>query len=211
MEPPLLATLDEAERRAVLAQARRRRFAKGEVLFHEGDLGDALHLLVKGRVAIRVTTPLGEVATLSILGGGAAFGELALLAPDSRRTATAVALEATETLALGRTAFEGLRSRHPAVERAVVDGLAASVARLSAQLLEALYLPADRRVVRRLLGLVEVYGPVVPLTQEELAQLAGTTRPTVNRVLRDAEAAGLVALGRGRVEVRDPEGLRRRG
>jgi CRP-like cAMP-binding protein len=93
--------------------------------------------------------------------------------------------------------------------------LAARVRRLSDLLVEALYLPADARVLRRLGELVEAYGAddggvVIPLTQEEVAGLAGTSRATVNRVLRDAERRGELELRRGRVVVRDAAALRGR-
>ena len=73
----LLAGLSDADRRAVAARMVRRSFRKGETLFHEGDPGDSLHLIEKGRVAIRPSTPLGEVVTLAILGPGESFGEQA--------------------------------------------------------------------------------------------------------------------------------------
>jgi CRP-like cAMP-binding protein len=65
--------------------SRRRRFDKGEVIFHEGDPGDTMHLLAKGHVAVRVTTPLGDVATLLILKPGDFFGEVALVSPAPQR------------------------------------------------------------------------------------------------------------------------------
>jgi CRP-like cAMP-binding protein len=87
------------------------------------------------------------------------------------------------------------------------------VKRLSDHLLEALFLPTDRRVVRRLLDLCEQYGPgpdrpvVIPLTQTDIAELAGATRPSTNRVLRALETEGLLRLRRGQVEVVDRAGL----
>ena len=87
--------------------------------------------------------------------------------------------------------------------------------RLSDHLLEALFLPTDRRVIRRLLDLCEQYeaGPdrpvVIPLTQTDIAELAGATRPSTNRVLRTLETDGLLRLRRGQVEVVDRPGLRR--
>lgn len=77
----LLADLDDSARRAFLARAVRRRFRRGETLFHEGDPGDTLHLLAKGRVVVRVSTPLGDVAALVVLGPGQSFGEVALVFP----------------------------------------------------------------------------------------------------------------------------------
>jgi CRP-like cAMP-binding protein len=214
MEWSLLGGLAAEDRRRIVQAARRRRYARHEVVFHEGDPGDTLHLLAAGHMAVRITTPLGDTATLTVLGPGDAFGELALLAADARRTATVVALEASETLALRRDQFEELRREQPAFDRLLIELLAADVTRLSERLLEALYIPADKRVLRRLLGLAGQYGDgsagtVVPFTQEDLATMAGTTRPTANRILNDAETAGLVRIGRARIEILDPERLAR--
>src|SRR5688500_5079700 len=157
----LLDGIPEDDRRRVLAATRRRRFGRREVLFHEGDPGDTVHLIDRGRVAVRVTTPLGDVATLNVRGAGDVVGELALLDRASRRTATVLALEPTETLAVHRDEFSELRRRHPSADRFLVAILAREVQRLSYLLAEALYVPVDTRVVRRLLALVDIYGDAV--------------------------------------------------
>lgn len=216
MEWALLGGLSEDERRAVLSTARRRKFDRNEVIFHEADPGAALHLVAKGKVAIRTTTPLGDIATLNVLGAGSHFGELALVS-GGYRTASVVALEPAETLALHRDDVEDLRRRHPHIDRLLVDALASHVARLSNQLLEALYIPVEQRVRRRLADMTELYSTndldpaiTVPLTQDHLAGLAGTSRQTVNKVLRELEEEGVVILGRGRTEVVDRPGLAKR-
>lgn len=71
-------------------------------------------------------------------------------------------------------------------------------------------MPADVRILRRLLELADAYGDVVPLTQDDLSGLAGTTRATVNRVLRREERSGGLALARGRIVIQDREALARR-
>jgi CRP/FNR family transcriptional regulator, cyclic AMP receptor protein len=214
VEWPLLQGLSEAERRRVLSSARRRRFRTDEVVFHQGDPADTIHLLAKGRVAIRVATSQGDVATLQVLPPGSVFGELALLAPTPRRDATAVALEPAETLVLDQDVFAELRRAFSSVNRSLIDTLAASVTRLAAERLEAHYAPAETRVLRRLVELAEVYGgctpgTVVRIRQEELAALAGTSRATVNRVLREAVDAGSISLARLQIEIKDPDVLRR--
>ena len=214
MDWQMLEGLVDEDRRRVLSATRRRHYSRGEVLFHEGDAGTALHMLSRGRVAVRASTPYGNVVTLSVLGPGDVFGELALVRPRHERTATVVALEPVETATLDWEAFDQLRRLHPSVEHFLVTVLAARVARLSAHLVEALHVPAEQRVLRRLLALVRLYrdGPLpiaVPLTQEDLASLAGTTRPTANRVLRQMEELGALRLTRGRVEILDLEPLRR--
>ena len=210
----LLAGVPEAEAREVLAAARRRRFRRGEVVFHEGDPADSIHLVITGRFAVRRATPRGDVAILAVRGPGDAFGELALLGESAPRSATVDALEPAETRALARSEFERLRLRRPAVCDVLVALLAADVRRMSDRLLEAFYVSAERRIRRRLLEVALMYGdepPVtVPLTQEDVAALAGTARATVNRVLRAEAARGTVELRRGRTIVHDPAALARR-
>jgi CRP-like cAMP-binding protein len=107
---------------------------------------------------------------------------------------------------------DDIRRRDPSVDRVLIGALVEELRRTSAQLTEALYLPADRRVLRRLCDMANVYATangatVIPLTQDDIAQLAGTTRPTVNRVLRAAAAEGIVELRRGHIEIRDHDRL----
>jgi CRP/FNR family transcriptional regulator, cyclic AMP receptor protein len=193
---------------AVLSIARRRTFARGEVVFHRGDPANALHLIAEGRFAVRITTPLGDTATLAVRGAGDAFGELALVSDELERSATVQALEGGETRSVHRSDFDRLRQEHPSVDAILVAILAERVRRLSELLTEAYYLSADARVVRRLADLAELYDGSVPLPQEALAELAGTSRATVNRVVRELEERGVVELGRSRTIVKDLDRLR---
>lgn len=216
MTRQLLAPLTDAERERVLRTARPYTFAKGEVVFREGDPGETLHLVRRGRLAVQVSIPSGDTATLCVLSAGDAYGELALLREGHDRTATVIALEPSETVALTRADFETLRREHPGVEQLLVEMLGRSVDELSRALIEALYEGVDRRVVRRLVDLADAYqvasaGPIaIPITQDDLAGMAGATRPTVNQVLQRLAAKGMVSLGRGRIDVLDLEELRRR-
>jgi len=220
VEWPILQELSEADRARVLGATARHGYARDETIVHQGDPGGAFHLLARGRVAVRVSTPEGEVVTLSVLGPGDFFGEQALLGPKHQRTASVVALEPVETHSMNSARFDQLRRTSPSVEHFLVEVLASQVRRLTAHLVEALYVPAEQRTLRRLLGLLGRYGGgagagggapvVVPITQEDLATMAGTTRPTVNRVLRGMEEAGALRLSRGRIEVLSVDALRRR-
>jgi len=136
MEWLLLAALTEEDRRDLLSRSRRRRFAKG-------------------RVTVRLTTPLGDATTLRIIGAGGWFGELALLCP-APRNATIVALPPVETLLLHRDQVADIRRRVPAFEHVVDQALVAEVRRLSKALLEALFVAADKRILRRLADLVAI-------------------------------------------------------
>jgi CRP/FNR family cyclic AMP-dependent transcriptional regulator len=215
MEWPLLADLPPEDVRQLLSIARRRTFQKGEVVFHRDDPADSLHLIVRGRFAARVTTPLGDSVLFDVLGPGQSFGELALLLSGERRSATVSALEDGETRSVFRDDFAGLQRRHPGVKDVLLRLLAEQFRRASDRVVEAHYVDADTRVRRRLCELAESYGSndratVVPLTQEDLAAMAGTSRATVNRVLREEEKQRIVDLARGRVTLLDVDDLRRR-
>jgi CRP-like cAMP-binding protein len=211
----LLADVPTEELQQVLMIARRRTFDRGEIVFHEGDPADSLHLVVSGRFAARIRTPLGDTTLLAIYGPGDAFGELALVSPPSNRSATVVALEPAETRSIFRDDFEALRKRHPAVDRVLVALLAEEIRQMNERLLEAHYVDAETRVRRHLRQLAALYdrggNAVIPLTQEEISEIAGTSRATVNRVLREEERRGVIELRRGRTTVVDPDQLVRRG
>jgi CRP-like cAMP-binding protein len=215
MHWPLLDGVPAEEVREILQVARRRVFARNEVVCHRGDPADTCHLISSGRFAIRVMTPLGETATVAIRGPGEAFGEMALLVPDARRAATVAALEPGETLSIHRPDFDRIRGRHPGIDRFLWTFLVEEVRTLNERLLEALYVPVDKRVRRRLVELAQAYGggetAEVPLTQEVLAELVGASRPTVNQVLREEARRGTIRLARGKVVVLQPDELRRRG
>jgi CRP/FNR family transcriptional regulator, cyclic AMP receptor protein len=208
VEWPLLADLPPEDVRQLLAIARRRTFGKGEVVFHREDPAESLHLIVRGRFGARVLTPVGDSVLLDVLGPGQAFGELALLLPGAHRSATVTALEQGETRSVYRDDFAVLQREHPGVKDVLLRLIGEQLRRATDRIVEAHYVDAETRVRRRLLELSISYDSgVVPLTQEDLAAMAGTSRATVNRVLREEERAGTVALARGRTTVLDADAL----
>jgi len=211
----LFRGLPQPELRRLVAIAKRRRFARNEVVFHHGDPADTLHLILRGRFAARLETETGDTVTVSVHGPGDAFGELALLDLEQSRSTTVAALEPGETYAVHRDDFTRLRQQYPSVNDVLARLLAARVRRMSELLSEAFSVPAERRVLRRLVELATLYGEaapgtVVPLSQSELAGLAGTSRATVNRVLRAEVKRGTVELHRGQTTVIDAGGLAKR-
>ena len=110
MEFALLASLDAGSRSALLSAARPRTFGRDEVVFHEGDPADTLHLIRSGRLAVRKVTRSGKTITLRLMGAGDAIGEMALLGAEPRRSATVVAIEPSETMSLTTAAFASLRA-----------------------------------------------------------------------------------------------------
>lgn len=208
----MFADLPLDDVRQLLTVARRRTFRKGEVVFHRDDPAESLHLIVRGRFAARVLTPLGDTVLLEVLGPGQSFGELALLLPEARRSATVSALEEGETRSVYRDDFTLIQRTHPGVKDVLLRLLAEQLRRATDRIVEAHYVDAETRVRRRLVELAGIYGShVVPLTQEDLAAMAGTSRATANRVLREEEGRGVVALTRGRTTILDLEALERRG
>jgi len=205
MDWPLLQGVDDEVRRAFLGQTQRRRFARRQALFHEGDLSDGMYLIELGWVAVRLTTPLGDIATVAVVGPGEPLGEQSLVENGGRRSTSALSLTPVETMYFGRETFDELRQLHPSVDRFLAALFDDRLRRLSARLVEALYLPAPTRVMRRIAELAEVFGTdsAIPLTQHDIASLAGTTRPTVNRLIRQAEEAGAVRTQRGHLLVLD--------
>ena len=154
MKWELLDGLGDTEVQALLSIARRRKFARGEVVFHQHDPADTLHLIDKGRFAVRVAAPLGDTAILAVLGPGDMFGELSLLGDaDARRSATVAALEAGDTRSVHGLDFEQLPSTDPGDRRGPHLDPVRAGAPTPRHLLEALYVPADKRVLRRLLEL----------------------------------------------------------
>lgn len=214
MEWQLLAALPDSDRRALLSRCRRQRYPKGAFICHEGEIGDSMHLIDIGTVAVHVTSPMGNVVTLDVLRPGDAFGEQALLGEGSVRSATVVTLERTETLRLSLAEFEALWEHHRPAATAVARMLDTRLRATSQALLDALYVPAETRVMRRLARLADIYArhpsQAIPLTQDDLASMAGTTRQTVNRILNEARDDGLIDLNRGRIVILDAGGVARR-
>ena len=108
------------------------------------------------------------------------------------------------------------RAEHPQIEALILEALVTEVRRLATQVVEAMYVPVDRRIWRRLEEMTTVFGAdgehetIIPITQDVLAQLSGCTRPTANRTLRAGEEAGVIKMARGRIEILDLTALQRR-
>ena len=212
VEWALLDGVPNEERERFLGIARPRSYRRGEVIFLAGAPADTLQLIVSGWVTIRAGTEAGNMALLSVRGPGDFFGDIALFNPEWSRTANVTALDVCETLSVHRDDFTRLRAVHQSVDQVLVKVLSTQVRRLSTLLVEAMYLPAEARLYRRILDAAEVWGgsvkgTVIPLTQEDIAELAGTTRSTANRALRHAEESGLLRIRRGRIELLDPTGI----
>jgi CRP/FNR family cyclic AMP-dependent transcriptional regulator len=212
---PFFAGLEGDALERVAAGTRTRRFRRGEVIFHAGDPGDALFVIVSGEVKISVPSESGEEAILTTLHEGDVFGELALL-DGAPRSASAAALVATETVVLPRERFRELVATEPAIRDALLASLAGELRRLTTHVEELHFLDMTGRLAARLVRLAGESGSPhldgsihlrASLTQAELASMVGCTRQSVNKLLGQFSDAGLVRLDREGIAVTDLPGL----
>lgn len=207
MPEGLYESLSPQARDALARAGRPRHFAAGEVIFHQGDPCDSLFLLRSGRAAVQIATRDGEQVTLGLLVAPEEFGEVGLLRADHHHTATVVALAQVGVLSVPAPVFHALRANYPELTEWLLRALGRRLERTSSLLSEALFLDADQRVARRLVECQEAFGPQfppgLPLRQDDLAAMAGVSRPTANRALRHLAKRGVVRLGRRRIEIID--------
>ena len=200
----LLAALDAGH-----LAANERTFHKGEIVFHQGEPGNSLHLVRQGMFAIRASSPSGVALIVDILVPGDVFGEFAVFSNQRRRTTAVEALSAGTTLAVQRDQLRAAIGFRPQLAEELIATIIGKAESTTQRLVEMLNVPAELRVLRALLSMStrgEVSSPV-RLTQEELASFAATTRPTANRVLREEEERGTVELSRGQVIIIDRQRL----
>jgi CRP-like cAMP-binding protein len=176
-----------------------RRFRAGETIFHEGDPGDAMHVIASGRAKISIESQDGEEAILVTLGPGEVFGELVLL-DGAARSATAVAIDPTVTYTLAQPAFGPLIAENEAFRSAILHNLALELRRLTAHASELHFLDLPGRLASRLARMADEVAPGqvedVHLgrgyTQSDLAAMIGGTRQSVNRLMSELVSEGLV-------------------
>jgi CRP/FNR family cyclic AMP-dependent transcriptional regulator len=210
----LHALLTEPERAELVRHTTARRFARHEVVFHEGDPADSLHLVERGLFVARSSSTLGHVLIVNVFPVGSVFGELSLILPDTTRSATVAALQPGATRMLRRAELDALRDRPlgRTIDRYLLRALAERNRALTQQVVELLFTPSWRRIQRQILtldrlGIADRGDGWIALSQDELAMLTASTRATVNRVLRDLERQGVIELARGRSRVTDRDRL----
>ena len=214
---PLFAGLAAPALESLARAVRSRRFRRGEVVFHLGDPGDALFVVSGGAVKITLPSEAGDEAIIATLRAGDFFGELALL-DGAPRSATATALEPTETLVLPRDRFRDLVATEPAIRDALLAALARELRRLTVHVEDLHFLDIAGRLAARLARLATDQGQRAadgtirldaPLTQTDLASMVGCTRQSVNKLLGLFVRDGLVAIDHEAIVVLDLDGLLR--
>ncbi len=220
----LFRDLDEDSLALVAASLRPRRFRRDETIFHAGDPGDALFIVADGQVKITLPPDDGsEPAILTTIAPGGFFGELAML-DGAPRSATAVALEAVTTQVLHRGTFDRLIETQPALRHALLTSLAGEIRRLTSQVEDLHFLDLPGRLARRILRMLDEVHPggdgvppdgagsgerrlPWPYTQTELAGMIGGSRQSVNRLLADFVARGLLRFEGDTLVIPDPARL----
>jgi CRP-like cAMP-binding protein len=212
----VFGALDAPDLAALAAACRARRFAPGAVLFHVEDPGDTLYVIRSGQVKVVLETP-GADHILCLCGPGDCLGELSLL-DGKPRSATVIAIDALEALALYRQDFRALMEQRPTIGCAMLVRLAEMVRRTNGHVQDILSLDSTARIAKKLLELAECHGEAtedgmritLPLTQRDLGQMVGVTREKINRALEEFEQGGVLTNGRHRITIQRPELLRKR-
>jgi CRP/FNR family transcriptional regulator, cyclic AMP receptor protein len=212
---PMFEPLSEEELIHLSGLLQQRRYARGEVIFHQGDVGTVLFLVRKGEVVIRLSSAEGREKILSTLSRGQSFGELALLDGEPR-SADAVAREETHLLSLHQEDFRRFLVERPQVVMRLLAHLSRMVRRVTQHVHDASFLEGPAKLARVLLELGRTQGTQTPeglllpkRTQADLANQCGVTRESVNKWLRHYQQAGLLSLDNGQVTLLDVEQLRR--
>jgi CRP-like cAMP-binding protein len=217
MSAPLFAALDVEAAAALKASMDERRLLKGDVLFSEGDPGDRLYVVTDGKIKLGHASGDGRESLLAVMGEGEMFGELSLFDPGPR-TATATALTDAVVLGLGHAALRPWLTGRPEVAESLLQALAQRLRRTNDTLADLVFSDVPGRVAKALLDLGERFGQSMPdglhvthdMTQEELAQLVGASRETVNKALADFASRGWLRLESRSVVLLDVERLQRR-
>lgn len=215
---PVFSTLSEDELAHVARVAMTRRFDAGTVVFKEGDAGSTCYIVRAGRTrAIREHAD-GRSITLAHFGPGDIFGEMAML-DGERRSATVEATADTETIAILSDDMHRLLREHADISVKLIAALGQRLRDTNERLTRQSFQTVQSRVAAALTQLVAAAresgeaGPggdvLITITQAELAQLAGSSRESASRFLAVLERAGIIAQGRGRLTVHDPEALGR--
>lgn len=214
---PLFSGLDDEAAGALDASMSPLTLRRGEVLFNEGDDGNQLYVVTDGKIKLGRTSPDGRENLLAILGPSQMFGELSFFDPGPR-SATATAVTDVDVRSLGHEALSPVLRDHPDVAMALLNQLAGRLRRTNEVVGDLVFSDVPGRVAKALLDLASRFGRKADdgvhvnhdLTQEELAQLVGASRETVNKALADFASRGWLRLEPRSVVILDLERLQRR-
>jgi CRP/FNR family transcriptional regulator, cyclic AMP receptor protein len=213
----LFSALDDDAAAALRMSMVEQKLAKGDVLFTEGEPGDRLYVIESGRIKLGHAAPDGRESIIAVLGEGEMLGELSLFDPGPR-TATAVAVTPSKVLSMGHEALLPWLVGRPDLAVSLLAALARRLRRTNEALADLVFSDVPGRVAKALLDLGAKFGEDTAdgrvvrheLTQEELAQLVGASRETVNKALADFSQRGWIRIEQRSVTLLDVERLNRR-
>ncbi|MGA0107699.1 MAG: Crp/Fnr family transcriptional regulator [Candidatus Nanopelagicales bacterium] len=216
-QAPLFVALDDEAASALRATMVEIKISRGDELFVEGDPGEHLYVIVEGKIKLGTASSDGRESLLAVLGPGEMFGELSLFDPGPR-TATATAIVDSKVLGLGHEDLGPWLSGRPGVSQELLKSLAQRLRRTNEALADLVFSDVPGRVAKALLELSEKFGSrrddglyvAHDMTQEELAQLVGASRETVNKALAEFAQRGWVKLEPRAVLLVETERLSRR-
>ncbi|WZH52012.1 MAG: Crp/Fnr family transcriptional regulator [Nocardioides alkalitolerans] len=216
-QAPLFSALDDDSIESLVSSLAETRLRRGEVLFHEGDSGDKLYVVLEGKVKLGRTSADGRENLLAILGPGQMFGELSLFDPGPR-SATVTAVTESTFASLSHEDLQLWLEGRPVVARGLLSQLAARLRKANDVVADLVFSDVPGRVAKALIDLADRFGRTADdgvhvhhdLTQEELAQLVGASRETVNKALADFTSRGWLRLEPRSVVIMDIERLSRR-
>jgi CRP-like cAMP-binding protein len=214
---PLFTALDEAAALSLRASMDTVKIAKGSILFKEGDDGEHLYVIIDGKLKLGTSSGDGRENLLSILGPGEMFGELSLFDPGPR-TSTATAVTDAKLLSLSHEKVIPWLKQNPEVSLQLLTRLSQRLRRTNEAVGDLVFSDVPGRVAKALIDLGDRFGKTTPegllvnhdLTQEELAQLVGASRETVNKALADFAGRGWLKLDGRSVLITDVERLGKR-
>ncbi len=214
---PLFEGLDEAQQNSLRSKMGQTTLRRGEVLFEEGEPGNRLYIITEGKVKLGHTSTDGRENLLAVLGPGEIIGELTLFDPGPRST-TATAVSPVTLLHLDHADLNAILDTNPTMGKHMLRALARRLRRTNESLADLVFSDVPGRVAKALLDLADRFGTPaedgvhVPhdLTQEELAQLVGASRETVNKSLADFVSRGWIHLEGRAVTLLDLDRLARR-
>lgn len=202
---------------ALISAMRRTRFARGHTVFRQGDPGDQMFAIVSGKVKVNRTAPDGRTSLLAVLGPSDVFGELAIVDPGPR-TSTVITLTAVDARCIERDSLLESMADSPEVAQQLLRVLARRLRRANNHRADLIFTDVPGRVAKQLVVLAQQFGIRehhelrVPheLTQEEIAQLVGSSRETVNKALTEFTRRGWIRTKGRTVWIRDINNLARR-
>ncbi|MEN9923539.1 MAG: hypothetical protein RIS09_1053 [Actinomycetota bacterium] len=214
---PLFAALDAEAADSLKASMKEYRARRGDVIFVEGEPGDTLFVIAEGKVTLGHSAKDGRESLLAVLGPGEMFGELSVFDPGNR-TATATALTDVSVMGLSREVLRNWLIARPEVSLKLFQALAQRLRRTEGAMADLVFSDVPGRIAKAILELSDKFGVTndeglfVPhdLTQEELAQLVGASRETVNKALAEFASRGWLKVEQRSVTILDLERLRRR-